>query len=148
MRYRIERIINKYNSAAHLIDTKLIRFILVGCTNFFVSFLTFKVFLIATDDFRMRLAVAQATSYGAGLIWSFIWNRRYTFRSFGPWSIQFLRFLMIQLSLAGGSALLIWLIADILFHLQATLSWFVVMGPITVLNFYLSRTYVFNTHIK
>jgi putative flippase GtrA len=102
---------------------------------------------MATNDFRMRLAVAQTTSYGAGLIWSFIWNRRYTFRSFGPLSMQFLRFLVIQLSLAGSSALMIWLIADI-FHLQATLSWFVVMGPITVLNFYLSRTYVFNTHIK
>jgi putative flippase GtrA len=139
---------NGYSPAAQVIDTRLIRFILVGCSNFVVSFLTFQVFLKATDDFLMRLAVAQVTSYGAGLIWSFIWNRRYTFRSFGPWSTQFMKFLTIQLILAGASALLIWLIADILFHLHATLSWFIVMCPITILNFYLTRKYVFNTPIK
>jgi putative flippase GtrA len=145
MSYRVERIISRYNSAVLLRDPQLIRFVMVGSSNFVVSFLTFQSFLIITDDFQMRLAAAQATSYGAGLIWSFIWNRRYTFRSFGPWSIQFLKFLIIQLFLAGMSAFIIWLIADFLFHLQATLSWFIVMGPITILNFYLTRKYVFKT---
>lgn len=138
-------IMNRYSSSTRMIDTRLIRFILVGCSNFVVSLLTFEFFLETTNDFQMRLAVAQASSYGAGLVWSFIWNRRYTFRSIGPWSNQFMKFLAIQLSLASGSALLIWLIADFMFQLQATLSWFVVMGPFTILNYFLSRNYVFKT---
>ena len=126
-----------------MIDARLIRFILVGCSNFVVSLLTFEAFLKATNNFPMRVAAAQVISYSAGLVWSFIWNRKYTFCSSVPWGNQFLKFLVIQLSLAGGSALMIWLIVDFLFHIHPTLGWFVVMGVVTLLNFYLSRKYVF-----
>jgi putative flippase GtrA len=96
-------------------------------------------------DFPAKSFFSQLLSYGTGAVWSFVWNRKYTFESFGSWSGQFIKFLLVQIALAGLSALMVWLLSEALFDVHPTVSWFIVMTVITVLNFKLLRKYVFVT---
>ena len=121
----------------------LIRFLAVGCSNFVVSFVSFRIFLAITEAFQFRLIVAQAISYTLGIIWSFLWNKKFTFHGSGPWRKQLYRFIAVQALLGGVSALLIWMLAEVLFSLNDSVIWFAVMIPLTLVNFSLTKRYVF-----
>ncbi len=81
-------------------------------------------------------------SYAAGTVWSFIWNRRFTFRSKGSIPGQVTRFFVLQAVLALVSSGVIGFLVDGR-SFPASPTWVVVMGFITLVNYLLSKKWVF-----
>jgi putative flippase GtrA len=125
-----------------LFDEKFLRFVLVGFSNFLVSFALFHLLLLVPVTFAVKTAISQLISYSGGAVWSYYWNRRFTFRSQGVVLPQAARFLTLQASLALISSVLIGLCVDVL-GLPPTPSWWLVMIPATIVNFLTAKLWVF-----
>lgn len=121
---------------------ELVRFLLVGATNTLLSYAVFRLGFGLLVGTPARAAVAQAVAYGAGIAWSFVWNRRWTFRSEAPVASSFARFGGVQLALLAASSALLGLTVDRL-DWPATPAWILVLGAVTVANFGLQRRFVF-----
>lgn len=125
---------------ASLLKSSFVRFIAVGISNTIISYVVF--FIAYHKLFLENTIISQSLSYSIGLVWSFIWNRHWTFKSSKHPAIEFLFFLLSQLTvLALSVALLYWAI-DIKHH-QADISWFIIMGGLTIVNYLVSRYWVF-----
>jgi len=84
------------------------RFGLVGVSNTAVDFAVF--FLLTAAG--AKAAVAQAVAYGAGVINSYIWNRRWTFQMRQKANIgELFRFLVVN-GLSLGVSLVVLLVAE------------------------------------
>jgi putative flippase GtrA len=123
-------------------DAMLGRFVLVGLSNTTISYSVFWAALHLPMR-GPRATVSQLASYGAGTAWSFVWNRRWTFQSDGHLGRQAARFLFLQAALAATSAALVGLAVD-REQLPPTPSWLGVIAVVTVVNFLLSRSWVFS----
>ncbi len=119
------------------------RFIVVGLSNLVLSYVAYWLLLKLFAGFALRGAASQAITYAIGTTWSYFWNRRWTFQSDQPALGEASRFVAVQVVLALCSSALIGVAVDWL-HLHETLSWFVVVGVITVANYGLSKFFVFN----
>jgi putative flippase GtrA len=128
-------------------DTRFARFLLVGLSNSFVSFCVFQGLLRLLHEGALAVSLCQLVSYTAGVAWSFFWNSRFTFRSHAPVAKQGLRFAVVQLFMAGASSAGVALCVDVL-SWAPTLSWFVIMAPVTIANFLLSRYWVFHSPVS
>lgn len=129
-------------SATLLFDGTLFRFIAVGFTNFFVSFSVFWLCLTTPFSFSLKASLSQLLSYSCGIIWSFYWNRRVTFKTTGSIIKQASRFISLQVFLGIVSVVLIGYMVDFLDG-PPTLTWVVVMTAITIANYLLSKFWVF-----
>jgi putative flippase GtrA len=118
------------------------RFVVVGLSNAVIGFTVFRVCLATPIDIPLKAAWSQLVTYAVGITWSFWLNRRWTFRSRGAVAPQAARFVFLQVSFALLSAGAIGLSVDHWGN-PASLSWLVVMGVVTVLNFLLSRFWAF-----
>jgi putative flippase GtrA len=123
-------------------DGSFVRFVLVGLSNFVISFSVFRGLLALPWTFEFKATVSQIASYAAGTVWSFLWNRRFTFRSAGSIPRQAVRFFTLQAAMAGASAGLIGLFVDVM-SLPATPTWLCVMGCVTIVNYLLCKRWVF-----
>ena len=122
--------------------TEAARFLVVGVSNTLLSLAVFRIALLALPAQGGRAALAQALSYGAGILWSWVWNRRWTFRSHAPAARSLARFTAVQLALLASSAGLVGWAVD-LRGWPATPAWIVVLALVTAVNFGLQRGYVF-----
>ena len=120
-------------------DRALFRFLVVGVSNTVVSY---TVFHLSLREWVHSAAIAQAMSYGAGILWSFLWNRIWTFRHQGAVLPSLVAFTALQLTFLVVSSLLVGLAIDVL-ELPSTSSWISVMALITVVNYWTSRRLVF-----
>jgi putative flippase GtrA len=123
---------------------ELSRFLLVGFTNFLVSFLMFNAGMLWLPKIVFRTAICQLMSYSTGIAWSFILNRKLTFRSKAPWARQAAKFIGLQIALAVVSAWGISMGVDS-FHLNSNLTWFGVMSVVTIVNFVMAKVWVFSS---
>ncbi len=123
--------------------SQAIRFLLVGCSNAAISYVVLVLAFPLLETVPLGGALAQAVSYGAGIIWSFVLNRHFTFTGSGNHRTapQMLRFVILQVSLLLTSSGLIE--AALQQGWPLTPSWLVVMGFVTVVNFLLSKHWVF-----
>lgn len=124
------------------VRAQLIKFLTVGVTNTAISYLTFAIVynLLLTD----APFISQSISYGVGIVWSFVWNRNWTFSAAdGGWS-RFAPFFMVQTGLLILSASTMKL-ADQFIPVSLNIIWFFVMTAITALNFYLTKRCVFKS---
>lgn len=128
--------------ATLLFDGTLFRFIAVGFTNFLVSFSVFWLCLTTPFSFPLKASLSQLLSYSCGIIWSFYWNRRVTFKTTGSIIKQARRFISLQVFLGIVSVVLIGYMVDFLDG-PPTLTWVVVMTAITIANYLLSKFWVF-----
>ena len=123
-----------------LINKSFYRFIVVGISNTIISYLTFIIayhFIVKSNTI-----ISQILSYSAGIVWSFIWNRRWTFKSKKSMSKEFLLFVLTQVVMLVLSTALLYLIVD-RYHYPASISWVCVMAIITILNFVMLKIVVF-----
>jgi putative flippase GtrA len=121
-------------------DRRLIRFLLVGVTNAVVSYLTF---LLAYHIlFVGDVLFSQPLSYGAGIAWSYFWNRKWTFQSSAGFGREFVRFVVLQVVLLLLSTGLIRLVV-VYCNMNVNIDWILVMTFVTALNFVLTKMYVF-----
>lgn len=119
-----------------------VRFLLVGLTNTGISFLAFLLALRFLPAMGARVLTAQLLSYGTGLVWSYVWNRRWAFGSTAAVGAEAGRFLLSQVALMTGSAVLLALVVERL-RVDPRLAWVGVMGVVTILNFTVLRAWVF-----
>jgi putative flippase GtrA len=125
-----------------LVDQTFLRFIAVGFSNFAVSFSVFWLCLQVPLNLRYKASLSQLVAYAVATMWSFFWNRRLTFRSSGPVLKQATKFIILQISLALVSAVLIGYTVDRM-EWPPIPSWLVIMSAVTIVNFLLSRWWVF-----
>lgn len=115
---------------------------IVGLSNFLVSYVTFLFFIAILPKSSLSAGMAQALSYSAGIVWSYYWNGRWTFRMNFRQGSTFMRFLLWQLTLMAISSISIGVWVD-RSSLAPGITWVLVMIPVTVLNFVGTRQFVF-----
>jgi len=142
------------------------RFIVVGCTNFAVSFVVFYIFynylklsellfavLGPAGDHLKRVlqgigaqsadaTLANIIGYSAGIINSFVWNKLWTFKARHEAASQFGRFLLLNIACLLLSSLSLFIFIDSLGFPYGPV-WLITMGMVTVINFAVSRYWVF-----
>ncbi|HEX3777827.1 MAG TPA: GtrA family protein [Polyangiaceae bacterium] len=120
-----------------LSEVSVVRFGIVGVSNTTLSFVVFWA-----AHHLMPAFGAQCLSYVIGTIWSYYWNRRWTFQSQGRVAAEASRFFTSQIAFMLLSSSLLGLFVDRM-HLPSGPTWFAVMVLITVLNFLVSRFWSF-----
>jgi len=131
------------NRAAQGVDlSEFARFLIVGVSNTAVSALLFWLWLTRVPGELGSAFVAQAASYLGGLVWSYTWNRSWTFGAGAEGAGA--RFVLLQLTLLVASSLSIGLLVGEMGR-PASIIWPLVMIPITLLNYVGQRHWVFGT---
>lgn len=119
------------------------RFVVVGGSNALVSFSVFTAALAVLPRLAGSAGVAQAVSYAAGILWSFTWNRGWTFADRPATAGAFGRFLALQLALLAASAAAVGLGTALLPAAAPQLVWLLVMIVVTVVNYVAQNRLVF-----
>jgi len=142
------------------------RFIIVGFSNFAVSFAVFYLlynhwqlsgvfytllgergrnlegFVQHLGAVSLDATLANMVGYGAGVLNSFVWNKLWTFKAREETASQFGRFLALNLSCLLLSSASLFLFTDYL-NWPSLPVWFVTMGIVTLVNFAASKYWVF-----
>ncbi|MBN1545628.1 MAG: GtrA family protein [Syntrophaceae bacterium] len=123
-----------------LVNSQLLKFLIVGISNAIVSYTVFLVvykFVLFGNAF-----VSQCLSYAAGILWSFNWNKNWTFsRTKHQWDV-FIPFVMVQVMLLFLSAFSLSIAHEHL-HWNINIIWVCVMAVITLMNFSATKYLVF-----
>lgn len=123
------------------------RFVVVGCSNAVIGYLVF-AFLMRSQLFpdSARVPLAQGSSYGIGLAWSFLWSRYWTFREpsgeSGKLPMQTVRFAVVQAACLFMSIVLVSLAIDGL-HWAPLPGWLAAMSIVTVVSYVATASWVF-----
>ncbi len=120
----------------------LVRFALVGSSNAVLGYLMFAGFLWVLGGGPGRAGLSQLLTYSVGTLWSYYWNRRWTFQSSGKIRSEGTRFIVLQAVLALASSGAIALLSAKL-DLSVHVIWVLVTVVITVINFLASKYFVF-----
>jgi putative flippase GtrA len=120
-----------------LSEVSVVRFGIVGVSNTVIGFAVFW-----SAHHLMPAMGAQCLSYFVGMLWSYYWNRRWTFQSQGRVASEASRFFSSQIGFMLLSSGLLGLFVDRL-HFPSGPTWLATMVLITVLNFVVSRFWSF-----
>ncbi|MEO6603421.1 MAG: GtrA family protein [Polyangiaceae bacterium] len=120
-----------------LCEVSVVRFGVVGVSNTVIGYTVFR-----GAHRVLPAAASQALSYLLGTLWSYYWNRRWTFKSQGNVASEAARFFSLQAGFLVLSASLLGLLVDHL-HENPTVSWLGTAALCTVLNFVASRFWAF-----
>ena len=142
------------------------KFIVVGFSNFIVSFVVFYFFynywklsaifysllgqagrnleniVLQAGAASLDATLANIVGYSAGIINSFTWNKLWTFETKKKTARQFGRFLALNLFCLLLSSTFLFVFTDYLGWAYLPV-WFVTMGIITLVNFFISKVWVF-----
>jgi putative flippase GtrA len=122
------------------------RFVLVGLTNFVVSFAVFYLSFRYLPAILPRNApvgaIATLAAYLAGMVNSFVLNRSWTFRAAGNASAQALRFTIVNLSSLTLSVVVMYLFVDVLGHPELAV-WLPTTAIVMTLNYLGCRHWAF-----
>ena len=143
------------------------KFLVVGLSNFAISFAVFyflynywklsglfyrllgpagkdlETFILRMGATSLDATLANIFGYTAGIINSFIWNRIWTFKVKQAIGSQFGRFLALNLFCLVLSSAALFLFTDFLGWAYLPV-WFFTMGVVTLLNFFISKIWVFS----
>jgi putative flippase GtrA len=120
-----------------LSEVSLVRFGIVGVSNTAIGFGAFW-----SAHRVLRASAAQGIAYTLGTLWSYYWNRRWTFQSVGNVAGEAGRFFSLQIGFMLLSSVLLGLLVDRQ-HLPPWPCWLAVSALVTVLNFVASRFWAF-----
>jgi putative flippase GtrA len=144
------------------------RFLIVGFSNFAISFAVFFLLynywklssffygllgqagkglensILQLGASSLDATLANIVGYAAGVINSFIWNKLWTFKAKHETAAQFGRFLTLNLSCLLLSSACLFLFTDYLGWPYLPI-WFITMGFVTLLNFMISKSWVFGS---
>ena len=141
------------------------KFLVVGFSNFAISFAVFYLLYKwklsgvfyglfgqegkGLEDFIRQLGatsldatLANIFGYGAGVINSFAWNKFWTFQVKHETAAQLGRFLVLNFSCLILSSVSLFLFTDSLGWPYLPV-WIITMGIVTLLNFFISKLWVF-----
>lgn len=144
------------------------KFLLVGCSNFAVSFAVFFLFynfwplsevfyrilgplgsilhetLMQLGASSLDATLANILGYSAGIANSFVWNKLWTFKVKHETMVQFGRFIILNISGLIISSASLFVFTDSL-EMPYIPVWFFTMAILTVINFICSKYWVFQT---
>jgi putative flippase GtrA len=144
------------------------RFLIVGLSNFAVSFTVFYLlynywqlsgpfyrllggagrnledFLLQFGAGSLDATLANTIGYGAGIVNSFTWNKFWTFKARHETGQQFLRFVILNIVCLVLSSAGLFVFTDYL-NWPYLPVWFITMGIVTLVNFGISKYWVFRT---
>jgi putative flippase GtrA len=142
------------------------RFVVVGCVNVFVSFVVFMLFYrlfplatflfdaagsigarLANDLARLGVhsldaGVANTIGALAGMVNSFMLNKRWTFQAAGFTKLQVRRFIILNILVIGGSTINIFVFIDLL-RAPYLAIWVITTGLAMVANFLGNKYWTF-----
>lgn len=124
-------------------DASVARFLLVGVGNT----LTGLVIIYLAKAFGISDMAANAMGYGAGLIQSFILNKRWTFRYDGPVLSKIIRFIVV-IGLAYVANLAVVLGAIFILSINSYIAQALGIPVYTVVSYLGCRWYVFSDRIQ
>lgn len=92
----------------------VVRFVLVGCANFVVSFAAFyaSYHYLPLAAANGRGAVANVLAYAAGMLNSFLLNRLWTFRAEGRVAVHAAKFVLLNAATLAASTLIVLVLVD------------------------------------
>jgi putative flippase GtrA len=90
----------------------LVRFIVVGCVNFVVSFAAFYASYHYLPGAHGRGAVANVLAYAAGMVNSFILNRLWTFEAEGNAGVHAVKFAALNAATLAASTIVVFVLVD------------------------------------
>lgn len=142
---------------------QLIKFCIVGCLNFGISysvfFLSYRYFPfsklpgtfpdVIVNTFRVSgifsidAAIANVIGYAAGMANSFLWNKLWTFRALQETHRQAGRFILTNIGCLLLSTAAVFICVDIK-HWPYNQVWISTMVLVTVINFIASKYWVFD----
>ena len=120
-----------------------IRFSLIGVSNTVIGLGLFHLLLYFTPQFPFNDAIYWFSSCLVAATWSYIWNKKFTFTDYEHDDKKFIRFIILQLLLAFISAIAIHIEIDY-FHINPTISSLLIIPPMVICNFTVSKLWVFN----
>ena len=132
---------NEKNEKKELKDgiVQLVKYNIVGVINTLVDFLIYQLLTYL----GMKYAIAQCISYGCGILNSYFFNSRWTFKRDGGSKKEFIYFAAVNLVSMGLSVLLLKVCYDIL-RINSNLISKAIVTPIVMLvNFFGSKLFVF-----
>lgn len=120
------------------------RFILIGASNTLLAYIIFIVAYHFTSPYSLTYApfISQGLSYALAMLWSYHWNRKWSFKVQNKHRYQFVFFVLSQIFfMITSSTSIHLLIQDI--ELSPTFSWVLTMGFVTILNYLALKMLVF-----
>ncbi|OIO20049.1 MAG: hypothetical protein AUJ37_01350 [Candidatus Magasanikbacteria bacterium CG1_02_41_34] len=94
-----------------IISPQLIRFIFVGSVNMVLSY---SIFLICIYFFYFHYTLALIVEYFFGILNSYFWNRRWTFKSDGNVKKEIRKFIFVYLVMFGLNYVLLSIFIDLI----------------------------------
>jgi putative flippase GtrA len=122
-------------------EVAVVRFGVVGVSNAVISYGAFW-----SAHRVLRASTAQGIAYTLGTLWSYYWNRRWTFQSQAKVASEAGRFFILQFGFLLLSSLLLGLLVD-REHLPPGPCWLAVSALVTALNFVASRFWAFKPRV-
>lgn len=128
--------------SSFLTDAKFRKFLIVGVSNTLIAYLVFISAVTLFAGRPWRGALAQIIAYAVATVWSYCWNRAWSFRSTGAVRAEATRFVLAQGGCLAVSSAAIGLLVDIS-GFPPTPAWVVVTAAVVLLNFAILRSWVF-----
>ena len=129
------------------LERQFITYFVIGVGAFFVEFIIFSILIYITRDFSLTILLSQTVSFIAGLLTSFLGNRRITFfsenkvYSYGKRS-QILRYILLAVfNLIFTNIVLHILISN--FDMNPLYSKLIVMATLVTWNFIIFKKFIF-----
>ena len=116
------------------------KFSIVGILNTFIGLGTI---LILYNIYSVNYVLANVVGYILGLINSFIWNKKWTFKSKGPFSKEIIPFLITFIISYFANLVSVIFIVEVL-KINPNISQVISMGIYTAVNFILNRKWTFS----
>lgn len=118
------------------------RFCIVGGIGVSVSYIVFSFFLLVMDTYYI---VAGALGFWFSVFPGFYLNRKWTFQSNAPIKASLFNYFLVAFLVLGAHSATQWFVAEILL-IDEIWSQLFGIAVTTLLNFTISRRYVFTQH--
>lgn len=118
------------------------RFIIVGAGSTAIGFIIFRISMYLLPPFAFKTGSAQSICYLCGALWSFFWNRLWTFESKAPVARQGMKFFLVQGFMLALTSAYMWLAVDLMKGPE-NLNWLIVTALATFLNYALLKHFAF-----
>jgi putative flippase GtrA len=117
--------------------TQLGRFLVVGVSNSLLSFLVYRVLLVA----HVHYIVSAPLAFAVGAVNGYLLNRRWTFRAADSRSAR-IRYVLVQVAGALATTVLVLLFVRVADNGRA-LAYLLAIPPVTLATFFANRAWTF-----
>lgn len=122
---------------------QFVKFGIVGVSS---TIIDWGIYLLLTRIFGVFYLMAKILSFGVAVLNSYIWNRRWTFRSNDPAKLrQFIKFLTISIVGVVLNTLIMFIAVD-KFKLHDIFGLFLATAIVMIWNFLANKFYTFREH--